>query len=228
MGRSHPLPQPLHAAFSTFTDVINNQFNWDDGTLQPIMTADQMASAFEAQSADGLLPNLLQRFRHQMNIGGSDGDGEDSSSDKSDDDSADDDRELKVKKVQRKRSLKARVSYDGDGESESNLPPGHAEFNLEKFHDPPPAVCSSPAAREARMKELFSEIRSSSKNGKVPNRIVRLLGFITRDCANFERKVATQGSENELLKRKVQEMNTNWEMLKESKKAKKGKGLYKP
>jgi hypothetical protein len=125
MGRSHPLPQSLHAAFSTFTDVINNQFNWDDGTPQPIMTADQMASAFEAQSADGLLPNLSQRFRHQMNIGGSNGgsddsggegddsNGEDINSDKSDDDSADDDGELKVKKVQRKRIRKQHEANKG-------------------------------------------------------------------------------------------------------------------
>jgi hypothetical protein len=32
-----------------------------------------MASAFEAQSADGHLPIILQRFRDQMNIGSSDG-----------------------------------------------------------------------------------------------------------------------------------------------------------
>ena len=33
----------------------------------------------------------------------------------------------------------------------------------------------------------------------------------------------SQGHENQVLKRKVQEMTSNWEMLQESKKAKKGK-----
>ena len=95
-------------------------------------------------------------------------------------------------------------------------------------HDPPPAVCTSPASREARMQKLYQEVRACSRTGKVSMKVARLIGFITRDCANFKRQVKSQGQENQELERKVREMNTNWEMLKESKKAKKGKGLYKP
>jgi hypothetical protein len=112
------MPQSLDAAFSTFTDVINNHFDWHSGTPRPILTADQMASAFEAQSADGHLPIILQRFRDQMNIGSSDGgcddsgggndsDGDNSSSDESDDvGAAYYDRELKEKKIQHNRIRK--------------------------------------------------------------------------------------------------------------------------
>jgi hypothetical protein len=115
------MPQSLDAAFSTFTDVINNHFDWHSGTPKPILTADQMASAFEAQSADGHLPIILQRFRDQMNIGSSDGgsdggsddsggndsDVDDSGSDESDDvGAADYDRELKEKKIQHNRIRK--------------------------------------------------------------------------------------------------------------------------
>jgi hypothetical protein len=62
MGRSHPVQQPVDAVFSAFTEVINNHFDWHGGTPQPILTADQMASAFEAQSADGNLPIILKKF----------------------------------------------------------------------------------------------------------------------------------------------------------------------
>jgi hypothetical protein len=40
MGRSHPLQQPFDAAFSTFTEVINNHFNWHGETPEPLLTAD--------------------------------------------------------------------------------------------------------------------------------------------------------------------------------------------
>jgi hypothetical protein len=72
------------------------------------------------------------------------------------------------------------------------------------------------------MQKLYQEVRACSRTGKVPMKVACFLGFITRDCANFERQVKSQGQENQELKRKVREMNTNWEMLKESKKAKKG------
>ena len=115
MGRSHPLPQSLEAASSVFNEVINNQFDWTEGTPQPVMNADQMASAFQEQTADGLLPNLLKRFRDQMKTGGGDGGSDDSGGDDDDsegkdicgsdseEDESEEERELKEKRAQRNR-----------------------------------------------------------------------------------------------------------------------------
>jgi len=92
-------------------------------------------------------------------------------------------------KVSAAKGRKARVSYDSDDDSESNISHESTGFDLEKYHDPPPAVCTSPASREARMQKLYQEVRACSRTGKVPMKVARLIGFITRDCANFERQV---------------------------------------
>jgi hypothetical protein len=100
---------------------------WHGGTPEPPLTADQMASAFKAQSSDGNLSIILQRFRDQMNVGGhddgSDGsdcddrDGDDKSSsskESDDDDAAEDDGELTEKKIQRnmiKKQHEANKAY---------------------------------------------------------------------------------------------------------------------
>ena len=122
----------------------------------------------------------------------------------------DEDDECKVKD----RKAVARVSYDGE---EKERQSGQSSAIL---------VTPAPSARESAMKELFREIKSSSKNGRVPNRVVHLIGLLNRNCAQSEKQVQSlqsQGEENEMLKRKLQEMTTNWEMLKASKKTKKGK-----
>jgi hypothetical protein len=90
--------------------VIINHFDWHGGTPEPPLTADQIASAFEAQSSDGNLTIILQRFRDQMKLDATmmavmddrDGDDKSSSSKESDDEAAaEDDGELTEKKIQR-------------------------------------------------------------------------------------------------------------------------------
>lgn len=115
-----------------------------------------------------------------------------------------------------------RVSLgDDDYDSDSNEPEEPTGYVVRQM-DPPP-VCRSPAAREMNMTELYRAIKESSRNGKVSTKVTRLLGYATRDFSIHEKNFERLSRENEVLKRKVDELNTNWEMLKESKKAKKGK-----
>lgn len=120
MAMRHPVQQPVEAAFSAFTDVVNNHFDWhNNGTAEPAITRAGMAEAFQRQSADGNFTKILTRFSDELKAGGhddgSDGGGggnDDSDDDDSDDDSSaddvgqdeEDDDELKAKKVQRNQA----------------------------------------------------------------------------------------------------------------------------